>query len=389
MTEKTAHLSVEIGQKNYTMKRYPYRANLDLSAWDAADQYLLSTVLPRLWPDAKVLVVNDNFGALTLPLVAYSPTCYSDSWQSREAMWQNLALNNIDERPRVVESLSQLTKDDVLYDVVVGRIPKSKDQLRAMLVALRTSVKTEGQLLLTGMDKHLSKGQLEQVPLYFGELEYIPGYKKARIWSARVNKKLDSIAPASREIKVPAFDLVLRTGPNVFSRDTLDIGTRFFLDNFDRLPRKKSVADLACGSGVLGLAYLRLHPNASMLFCDESFEAVRFTEENFSINFAASDGNSIDAKIRADDGLLETESESLELILCNPPFHQQNTVSTDISKGFFREAKRCLKPDGELWVVANRHLGYHLNLKKLFGGCEVVASNSKFVILRVVKAGVS
>jgi len=389
VTEQNAHLSVELGHQNYTLKRYPYRKNLELSAWDSADQYLLSTVLPRLWPEAKVLVVNDNFGALTLPLMAYSPTCYSDSWQSREALWSNLALNNVNERPRVVESLSQLTTGDVLFDVVVGRIPKSKDQLRALLVSLRACVTTEGQLLLAGMDKHLSKGQLEQVPLYFGELEYLPGHKKARIWSARVNKCLDSRAPESREINVPAFNLILRNGPNVFSRDSLDIGTRFFLDNFDRLPRKKSVADLACGSGVLGLAYLRLHPKARMLFCDESFEAVRFTEKNLSTNFAASDGNEIDAKVRADDGLRETEAQSLELILCNPPFHQQNTVSTDISKGFFREAKRCLKTDGELWVVANRHLGYHLSLKKLFGGCEVVASNSKFVLLRVVKAGAS
>jgi 16S rRNA (guanine1207-N2)-methyltransferase len=41
----------------------------------------------------------------------------------------------------------------------------------------------------------------------------------------------------------------------------------------------------------------------------------------------------------------------------------------------------------ELRVVGNRHLGYHLKLKKLFGNCETVAGNAKFVILKAVRRG--
>ena len=39
----------------------------------------------------------------------------------------------------------------------------------------------------------------------------------------------------------------------------------------------------------------------------------------------------------------------------------------------FRESKQVLRRGGELWVIGNRHLGYHIQLKKLFGNCEVVA----------------
>jgi 16S rRNA (guanine1207-N2)-methyltransferase len=51
----------------------------------------------------------------------------------------------------------------------------------------------------------------------------------------------------------------------------------------------------------------------------------------------------------------------------------------------FADSRRSLRRGGELWVVGNRHLGYHAKLKRLFGNCEVVASNTKFVVLRAVR----
>jgi 16S rRNA (guanine1207-N2)-methyltransferase len=71
--------------------------------------------------------------------------------------------------------------------------------------------------------------------------------------------------------------------------------------------------------------------------------------------------------------------------LNNPPFHQQNTVGDAIAWKMFVEARRVLKPLAELWVVGNRHLAYHAKLKKLFGACEAIASNRKFVVLKAVK----
>jgi 16S rRNA (guanine1207-N2)-methyltransferase len=51
----------------------------------------------------------------------------------------------------------------------------------------------------------------------------------------------------------------------------------------------------------------------------------------------------------------------------------------------FVESRDALRPGGELWVVGNRHLGYWDKLNRLFGGCETVASNAKFVVLRAGK----
>ena len=65
--------------------------------------------------------------------------------------------------------------------------------------------------------------------------------------------------------------------------------------------------------------------------------------------------------------------------------HRATTDST--AWRMFAGARRALRPGGELWVVGNRHLGYHLKLRRIFGNCEVIDSNPKFVVLRSVKGG--
>ncbi|MNP23795.1 Ribosomal RNA large subunit methyltransferase G [compost metagenome] len=51
----------------------------------------------------------------------------------------------------------------------------------------------------------------------------------------------------------------------------------------------------------------------------------------------------------------------------------------------FQQAQRALVPGGQLWIVGNRHLGYHAKLKRLFRGVEQVAANPKFVVLKASK----
>jgi 23S rRNA (guanine1835-N2)-methyltransferase len=83
-------------------------------------------------------------------------------------------------------------------------------------------------------------------------------------------------------------------------------------------------------------------------------------------------------------GLEDFESASADLILCNPPFHQQNTVGDQIAISLFKQSRKVLRKGGELWVIGNRHLNYHVTLNRLFGKHSVVAANAKFVILRAL-----
>lgn len=366
----------EFNGEAHTLKRYPYHSKSQLRAWDSADIYLLNEVQSCLSSETNLCIIHDNFGAISLSLSPHNPVCYLDSWMSREALLLN-ANENQKMPPEVITDITALVNRTQKPNLIIGRVPKSKSQLAYLLQNLHQWAADDCELLLAGMDKHLSKGQFDLIEQYFGDSEFLPGVKKARVWRAAVNKHINPTPMKFSKISVPEYELSLTSAPNVFSQDKLDIGSRFFLEQFNAIPSARKVADLACGNGVLGLAYLRLHPESEMLFCDESYQAVQSAENNIKANIP-------DAKhiLRVDDGLVNTGSNSLDLILCNPPFHQQSTVSTDIAFNLFKSAKRALVKGGQLWIVANRHLGYHIVLKRLFGNCTTEASNNKFVILK-------
>jgi len=132
---------------------------------------------------------------------------------------------------------------------------------------------------------------------------------------------------------------------------------------------------------VVGLQATAQHPQATVHFVDESFMAVASAQENFVRAFGATRA----AIFHVGDGLESFSHASADLVLCNPPFHQQQAVGDQIAQRFFKQAHKVLKPSGEFWVVGNRHLSYHVTLKRLFGNAELVASNAKFVILKMVR----
>jgi 16S rRNA G1207 methylase RsmC len=139
---------------------------------------------------------------------------------------------------------------------------------------------------------------------------------------------------------------------------------------------------MGCGNGVLGICMQQRQPNANVQFIDESYSAIAsaranylsvFPEDEFGAEFVVADG----WEFRADD--------SVDMALCNPPFHQQHALGDQVARSMFAGSKRCLVRGGELWVVANRHLHYLTSLKRLFGNCRLMASNRKFNVLRVIK----
>nr|WP_246283155.1 class I SAM-dependent methyltransferase [Marinifaba aquimaris] len=173
----------------------------------------------------------------------------------------------------------------------------------------------------------------------------------------------------------------LYNAPNVFARGKLDIGAAFFIEHLPNAENKK-VVDLACGNGVLSLVLAKHNPDISHLtLVDESQMAVESASYNFEKNALTVPS----LAFKQNDCLSEFEPESVDIVICNPPFHQQKTITDHIAWQMFKDAKRILKKGGELRIVGNRHLGYHIKLNKLFNHCQQIASNSKFVVLSTVK----
>ena len=94
-----------------------------------------------------------------------------------------------------------------------------------------------------------------------------------------------------------------------------------------------------------------------------------------------------DCEFVQDDCLTDFAPNSVDLVLCNPPFHQAQAITDHIAWQMFVQAKQTLRSGGELRIIGNRHLDYQEKLLRLFGNCKVIGNNKKFTVLSTTKRG--
>jgi len=368
-----------VPQGGFKLNRLPLRARELLRAWDAADEYLLNYLAENGQPPAgaRILMLNDTFGALAVALSRFRPQAISDSYLSQQATRMNLAGNGLAEES--VGLLNSLEAPDGVFDLVLIKVPKTLALLEDQLIRLQPHLTSSTQVIVGGMVKALPASVWKMLERLVGPTTTSLAHKKARlIFTAPDPGRAMPANPYPVRYRLEGTDYLITNHANVFSRDSLDIGTRFFLQHLPVRPEARDIVDLGCGNGVVGLMAAVRNPQATVHFVDESFMAVASARENFRRAL----GPERQAVFHVGDGLTDFEPDSADLILCNPPFHQQHTVGDQIASSMFKHARRILRRGGELWVIGNRHLDYHVALKRLFGACSVVAANSKFVILR-------
>lgn len=392
----TAPVNMNSALGEFTLKRYPeppqHGQAVSLQAWDGSDLYTLETLHQwraesALADGAKVFILNDSFGALSCALAAQDWCAQvansSDSFLGQEACRRNAALLSQAHNAALNEKISYLSPFEPAGfqpDLVLIKIPKTLALLEDQLHRLRPQLSPQSQVLGLGMVKGIHTNTLKLFDKLLGETRTSLAKKKARLILPTLNRLNETLptSPYPSRYTLENTDYPIVNHANVFSRASLDIGTRLFLQH---LPRdcEGDIADLGCGNGVVGLIAAERNPKAKIHFFDESHMAIASAQDNFSASFAQRSG-----QYHTGNSLEGQASDSLEVVLNNPPFHQQNAIGDYLAWQMFTDAKRCLKHGGQLWVVGNRHLGYHVKLKKLFGNCQQVAQDRKFVVLKAV-----
>ncbi|MGH8355588.1 MAG: methyltransferase [Pseudomonas sp.] len=364
------------------LHRQPPQPGDPLQAFDAADEYLLNYLAEQgLATDARVLLLNDGFGALAASLVGRARLVSSgDSHLGYLALQDNLRRNGL--APDAVAFVPASATAGGPFDRVLIRVPKTLALLEEQLIRLHGQLAPGAQVIAGGMVKHLPRAAGELLERYIGPLQASLAVKKARLLCAAPQAKPAPVSPYPSRYRLDSPRLELLNHANLFCREGLDIGTRAFLPHLPSRLGAARVADLGCGNGVLGIACALANPAARLTLVDESYMAVQSATENWRAALGERP-----VEIRPGDGLAEQPAQSLELVLCNPPFHQQQVVGDFLAWRMFQQAKAALVPGGALWIVGNRHLAYHLKLKRLFGRVEQVAATPKFVILRADKRG--
>ncbi len=161
------------------------------------------------------------------------------------------------------------------------------------------------------------------------------------------------------------------TAPGVFSADGIDPGSQFLADH---LPQKLGavLADLGAGWGYLSAEALQRDALTRLHLVEAEKTALDCAKVNISDTRAA---------FHWSDATRWQPPEPLDTVIMNPPFHTGRASDPDLGCAFIRAAAQALKPKGQLWMVANRHLPYEAELGVSFRDVKTHASDNRFKIL--------
>jgi 16S rRNA (guanine1207-N2)-methyltransferase len=159
----------------------------------------------------------------------------------------------------------------------------------------------------------------------------------------------------------------ITTVSGVFGKGGIDRGSQVLIEYAD-LSGVRSVLDLGCGTGIVGIA-LSKRCDITVTFADVNERAVRIAERNARTNgvsgfFIVSDG-------------FEHIDAAFDAIMLNPP----QSAGKDVCERLISEAFEHLLDGGRLFVVARHKKGGRSlseYMESVFGSLSVLARKSGY-----------
>ncbi|HEY4603045.1 MAG TPA: methyltransferase, partial [Blastococcus sp.] len=257
--------------------------------------------------------------------------------------------------------------------VVLVKAPKGLDALREIAEVVAAAAAPEATVLFGGRVKHMTHAMNDVLRNSFGDVSATLARQKSRVLVARDPRPGRSSFPRCQEH--PDLGLTVCAHGAAFAGPKIDLGTRALLGALERMAPAGAALDLGCGTGVLAAALARSRPELAVLAVDQSAAAVASAT-------ATAEANGLADRIRVvrDDAASSVPDGSVDLVVCNPPFHVGAAVVTTAADRLFAAAARVLRQGGELWTVYNSALRYRPTLSRLVGPTRVVRQTPKFTV---------
>lgn len=167
------------------------------------------------------------------------------------------------------------------------------------------------------------------------------------------------------------------TDAGVFSKNFIDFGTRLLIESL-QLEGKKTILDVGCGYGPIGLYTAKLFPHAKITLIDINERALTLAKENTVRN----EVNNVE--ILRSNGFEELSGRTFDAVITNPPIRAGKKIVHRI----FEHSFHHLNDNGELWVVIQKKQGAPSALQKLehlYSTVNEVAKKKGYRIYRAVK----
>ncbi|MBF6350583.1 MULTISPECIES: class I SAM-dependent methyltransferase [Nocardia] len=365
------------------LRRFPDVEAANLYAVDAADRLILDVAADTLatTEPGKVVVIGDNYGALTLGAAAthdlHRLRVHQDLLTGELALAANARAHGLGDRYTAHALDENLLRDAT---VVLLRLPRVLAGLAEIADAIARHAHPEVQVFAGGRDKYLTKAMNDVLGESFTEVRASRGRQKSRTLLVSGPKPVgDPRFPLREHIGEIGIDVVAHGA--AFSGPRLDIGTRFLLEHLRAMkPDARDAIDLGCGTGILAVALARSRPGIAVVGTDQSAAAVASATATAAANAVTGQ-----VTVVRDDAMSAAADNSADLVVCNPPFHVGAAVHTGSAIKMFARTGKVLRPGGELWTVYNNHLNHRTVVERMVGRTEVVGRNRKFTVTRSVR----
>lgn len=162
----------------------------------------------------------------------------------------------------------------------------------------------------------------------------------------------------------------------VFSKDTLDYGSRVLLESVYKEKISGKILDLGCGIGVIGILLKKYNPNLSLTMVDINETAVELAKQNSQLY----NQNNI---VIVSDGLSNIE-DMFDIIISNPPIR----IGKQKMYSLLLQAGDSLKKNGLMYLVIRKQQGAQSAIKFLLDNnynAEVINKEKGYWIIKVKK----
>lgn len=299
-----------------------------------------------------------------------------------EAARRTLALNDVTNAEVRLSDVASAVRD-VAFDVVATHLPRGKVLARQFIAEAAAVLKPGGRLYLAGHKKAGIKPFVAYAQEVFGNGEVIVFKKGYRV--AVCLKDGGTIVPQtdyhrwhefSAEVRGRVYRFVSK--PGVFSWDKLDAGTRVLIETMKIRPGDTAL-DLGCGYGIIGLIAAEKAHQGRVYLADSSVVAVEASRRTLAL------GGVTNAEAYLSDGAAAVRDVRFDVVVTNPPFHQERQTNYDVTHQFIRDAASVLQRRGRLYVVANRFIRYEGQMSEHFHEVSVAYEDNLYRVLLAVR----
>ena len=282
---------------------------------------------------------------------------------------------------RVEESV-----DEGDFDAVIVFAPRSRERTRALHARAAQRVREGGIVVAVQANDQGARSAQADLQALIGPLRQASRRKCRVFWRVVERASVDAALLAewsALDAMQPILDGRYWSRPGLFAWDRVDAASALLADHLPATLAGR-VADLGAAYGYLATEVLR---RCRAVDAIDLYEAEALAREPALRNLQAATaarGDTVAAQFFWHD-VTQGLPRRYDAIVSNPPFHEGRADLPELGRAFIAAAADALQTQGELWLVANRHLPYEATLARRFGEVRNVAEHGGFKIIAATR----